>query len=281
LPATVKIILASDHSSTYDSCTPPLCLCLHDPSHVHTLQSVAREGTACGITDIFFNELQLPVGFMEASSGDANMAHMVYCLQTSSMADKECWSKCFVHHQLKSVKNWSYWDEALDARLGSCCKVDCIRIPIPQSALIEIYHGSSSTSLFLVLPVLFFACTTSMSFKSISSLNSGRVLLHMCVVRMLFMQLIYLCGFTVVDCSSVVSSWCLMYATFMSPNHVRWLGLGEDVIAHMSRLSMMLSHVGNSHCFISFCVNVLWLIPMWSGVRTLVVLSHTTIGLAK
>jgi len=82
-------------------------------------------------------------------------------------------------------------------------------------------------------------------------------------------------------CSTIALPPCFMYATFVSPNHVHWLGLGEDVIAHMSRLSMMLLHVGNSHCFISFCVNVLWLIPMWSGVRTLVVLRQTTIGLAK
>jgi len=113
----------------YDDHAPPLHLCLCNLPQVYTLQSIAREGTVCGITDISFNEL--PVRFMEASSGNANMAYMVYCLQTSSTADKEHWFKPFTCHQLKSFKNWPDWDEVLDAQLGSHCKVDCIRIPIP------------------------------------------------------------------------------------------------------------------------------------------------------
>jgi len=117
-------------SSTYDNRAPSLHLCFHNPPHAYTLQSIAGEGTACGITNISFDEL--PVGFMEASSGDANMAHMVYCLQTSSMADKEHWFKGFTCHQLKSSKNWPDWDNAFNAQPDAHCKADCIRAPVPQ-----------------------------------------------------------------------------------------------------------------------------------------------------
>jgi len=145
LPVMVEIMLAPDFPSTYDN--PSLHLCLCNPPHVYTLQSIAREGTApgivdvytlqsiaregtaCGITDISFDEL--PVGFMEASSGDADMAHMVYCLQTSSIADKECWFKCFACCQLKSIRNWPDWDNAFDTQLDACCKADYIGVPLP------------------------------------------------------------------------------------------------------------------------------------------------------
>ncbi len=162
LPATFEIMLALNRPSTYDNlgdllhqngpseyqsiveglqamlggaalvyALSPLCLCLHNLPHVHTLQSVAREGTACGITDISFDES--PVRFMEAPSCDANMAHMVYCLQTSSMADKEHWFKHFTCCQLKSFKNWPDWDNAFDAQLDAHCKAGCIGVPVPQS----------------------------------------------------------------------------------------------------------------------------------------------------
>ncbi len=129
LPAMVEIMLAPDHPLTYNDCAPSLCLCLRNPPHVYILQPTAGEGTACGITDISFNES--PVGFMKASSCDASMAHMVYCLQTSSMANEECWFKCFACHQLKSVKNWPDWDNAFDTQIDACCKADCIRVPLP------------------------------------------------------------------------------------------------------------------------------------------------------
>jgi len=120
LSTMVEIMLAPDRSSTYNDYAPSLCPCLRNPPHVYVLQPVAREGTACGITNISFDES--PVGFMKASSGDADMAHMVYCLQTSSMAE----SKHFAHRQLKSFENWPDWGKVLDAQLGFHCKVDCI-----------------------------------------------------------------------------------------------------------------------------------------------------------
>jgi len=109
----------------------PLCLCLCNLPHVHALPSVAGDGAACGITDISFDEL--PVEFMEALSGDANMAHMAYCLQTSSMADEEHWFKPFTHCQFKSSENWPDWDNASDAQLDAHCKADYIGVPMPQS----------------------------------------------------------------------------------------------------------------------------------------------------
>jgi len=85
-------------SSTYDDHAPSFYLCLRNLPHVHTLQHVAREGTACGITNISFDEL--PVGFMEASSGDADMAHMVYSLQTATWLMKSICSS--VSHVVSS-----------------------------------------------------------------------------------------------------------------------------------------------------------------------------------
>jgi len=115
-PCHHSVKLLSKHvPTTYDNCTPPLHLCLHNLPHVHTLQSVFRESTACGTTNISFDEL--PVRFMEALSCNADMVHKVYCLQTSSMTDEECLFKhstcCqfksfkiehFASHQLKSIK---------------------------------------------------------------------------------------------------------------------------------------------------------------------------------
>ena len=160
LPATVEIVLVLDRPSTYDNlgdslhqngpsehrsiveglramlggaalvyALSPLCLCLCNLPHVHTLQSVAGEGTACGITDISFDES--PVRFMKALSCDADMAHMVYCLQTSSMADEEHWFEPFTRCQLKSSEDWPDWDNASDAQLDAHPKADCIGAPMP------------------------------------------------------------------------------------------------------------------------------------------------------
>jgi len=121
--------LLSEHVPIiYDDHAPPLHLCFHNLPHVYTLQSVAGEGTACGITDTSFDEL--PIRFMEASSGDANMAHIAYCLQTSSMADAEHWFKPFTCCQLKSSEDWPDWDNASNAQLGAHCKADCIGVPV-------------------------------------------------------------------------------------------------------------------------------------------------------
>jgi len=143
VPTTIKIVLAPDCSSTYNDCTPPLHLCCHDLHHIHALQSMAGEGTACGITNISFNELPVRFmevsPFMEASSCDANMAHMVYCLQTSGMTDKDCLLKCFTCCQLRCLKNRPDWDEVFDAQLDSHCKVSCIGILVPQPTLIDDY----------------------------------------------------------------------------------------------------------------------------------------------
>jgi len=111
VPATIEVVLAPDCSSLFDDRAPPLHLCLHDLHHVHALQSIAREGIACGITDILFNELPPPASLcsliksMEASFCDIDMACMVYRLQTSGMTDEERLLKCFTWHQLKHLKN--------------------------------------------------------------------------------------------------------------------------------------------------------------------------------
>ena len=153
-PCHHSVKLLSKHvPTTYHNCTPPLHLCLHNLPHVHTLQSVFRESTACGTTNISFDEL--PVRFMEVSSCNTDMAHIVYCLQTSSMTDEEClfkhstccqfksfkiehfashWLKSFkiehfVHHQFKSFKIWPDWDDTFDdqhdapytMQNGVCC----------------------------------------------------------------------------------------------------------------------------------------------------------------
>jgi len=138
VPTTIKIMLVPDCSSTFNDCTSPLhLLCFHDLCHLHALQSIAGEGTACGITDISFDEL--PVRFMEELSCDADMADMVYHLQTSGMTDKDCLLKCFTCHQLGCLKNWHDWDRFFDAQLDSHCKVGCIGIPVSQPTLIDDY----------------------------------------------------------------------------------------------------------------------------------------------
>ncbi len=145
MPTTVdcSVKLLSKHIlTTYNDRVPPLRLCLHNLPHVRTLQSVAGEGTACGITDISFDESS--VRFMEASSCDANMAHMVYSLQTRSMMDEECFSKRSTCRQRKNFKIWTdWWDDAFDAQLGAHRKADCIGIPISRSTIMS-YHQSLS-----------------------------------------------------------------------------------------------------------------------------------------
>jgi len=94
VPAMVEFVLTPNHSSIIDDHASSLHLCLHDLCpHVHAFQSIAREGIACGITDVSFNDLPSVslcslVKFIEASSCDANMVCIVYQLQTSSMDDK-------------------------------------------------------------------------------------------------------------------------------------------------------------------------------------------------
>jgi len=106
------------------------------------LQSIAGEGTACGITNISFDESS--VRFMEALSCDADMAHMIYSLQTRSMTDEEWFSKHSTCCQHKSFKIWpDWWDDAFDTQLGAHHKADCLGILIPRSTIMS-YHQSLS-----------------------------------------------------------------------------------------------------------------------------------------
>jgi len=97
---------------------------------------------ACGTTDIPFNELP-PVSlcsvikFMGESFCDANMARMVYHLQTSDMTDEEWLFMCFTHCQLRHLKNWPDWDATFDAQLDADCKAGCIGIPVPWPTAVD------------------------------------------------------------------------------------------------------------------------------------------------
>jgi len=53
----IEIVLVPAHSSDFDDRAPPLHLHLHDLCRIHALQSIAREGTACNINDIPFDEV--------------------------------------------------------------------------------------------------------------------------------------------------------------------------------------------------------------------------------
>jgi len=147
MPTTVdcSVKLLSKHiPTTYDDRALPLHLYLRNFLHVRTLQSVAGEGIACGITDISLDESS--VRFMEALSCDADMACMVYYLQTRSMTDEECPSKHSTCRQRKSLKIWpDWWNDAFGVQLGAHRKADCIGFPIPRSTILS-YRQSLSPS---------------------------------------------------------------------------------------------------------------------------------------
>jgi len=67
---------------------------------------------------------------LESSICDVDMARLVYRLQNSDMTDEERLLKRFTRRQLKRLKNWSDWDNAIDAQLDAHRKAGCIGVPV-------------------------------------------------------------------------------------------------------------------------------------------------------